>query len=172
MKGRDYYLTPSVRRRLKRPLGRLLLAPQLKSGSHLVELTEAKLVITVGDRVTETLHAIGRTPDVQVVDRREMRVKRAAPRVPFARQFQVSNPAGRITQRSIVCVRSAVRSRRKPVRVLVEGEEDLLAIPAVIEAPLGSLVYYGQPRVGVVSVNVDREAKLRARGTLRRMTRR
>ncbi len=172
MKGRDYYLTPSVRRRLKRPLGRLLLAPQLKSGWHLLELTEAKLVITVGDRVTETLHAIGRTPDVQVVDEVERRVKRAAPRVPFAKQLQVRNPAGRITQRAIACIRSAVRSRKKPARVLVEGEEDLLAIPAVIEAPLGSLVYYGQPRVGVVSVNVDREAKLRARGTLRRMTRR
>ena len=53
----------------------------------------------------------------------------------------------------------------------VEGEEDLLAIPAVTKAPLGSIVYYGQPKVGVVMVAVDEEARLRAGRTLRQMAR-
>ncbi len=171
MKGRDYYLTPSVRRRLKRPLGKVLLAPQLRSGWHLVEFTEAKLVITVGDRVTETLHALGRTPDVQVVDEMERRVKRASPSVPFAKQVRVENPRGTITHQAMTAISRSIRSRTRPVRVLVEGEEDLLAIPAVTKAPLGSIVYYGQPKVGVVMVGVDEEARVRARRTLRQMAR-
>ncbi|MCS4539722.1 MAG: GTP-dependent dephospho-CoA kinase family protein [Thaumarchaeota archaeon] len=172
MKGRDYYLTPSVRRRLKKPLGRLLLAPQLRSRAHLLELAEAKLVITVGDRVTDTLHALGRTPDVQIVDGMERRIKRDAPHVPYVRQLLVKNRAGRITHQAMNCIRISVRSRQKPVRVLVEGEEDLLLIPAVIEAPLDSLAYYGQPKVGVILVGVDEEAKGRARKILGQMHRR
>jgi hypothetical protein len=49
-----------------------------------------------------------------------------------------------------------------PVVVRVRGEEDLLALVAIIEAPIGSLVIYSQPRMGVVLVDVDEQAKQNA----------
>ena len=58
---------------------------------------------------------------------------------------------------------------RKPARVLVNGEEDLLAIPAIIFAPEGSSLFYGQPGQGIVMVTVDTAAKLRSRAILKRM---
>ncbi|MGA2663701.1 MAG: DUF359 domain-containing protein [Nitrososphaerales archaeon] len=121
-------------------------------------LRSSPLVVSVGDRVTETLHALGRTPDVQVVDRVERRVRRSAPDVPFATQIRARNPAGSITEGAVVAVGRAIGGR-KPARVLVDGEEDLLAIPAIESAPLGATVYYGQPGVGVVLVVVDERAR-------------
>lgn len=58
----------------------------------------------------------------------------------------------------------------KPVMVLIDGEEDLLTIPAVIEAPVGSVVFYGQPLEGVVAVSVDEKSKSKAREVLQQMS--
>ena len=43
--------------------------------------------------------------------------------------------------------------------MLVEGEEDLLTLVAVLKAPENSLVVYGQPHEGVVAVKVDKAIK-------------
>jgi len=128
------------------------------------------LVISVGDRVTETLQALGRTPDVQVVDGVERRVRRPAPEVPFVRLVRASNPAGTVTSEAIGALRKALDGE-KPARVLIDGEEDLLAIPAIVEAPLGTSLYYGQPGEGVVMVAVDERAKLSANAIFARMRR-
>ena len=154
-----YVLTPSVRRRLKRPLGVLYVGGALSSKEFLEAIRSTSMLITVGDRVTEFAQQLGRTPDVQVVDKVERRQSRDAPDVPFSRLVKAKNPAGSITSQAIIAVRKAVKSRKKPARVLIEGEEDLLAIPAVEAAPLGSTLLYGQPGLGVVVVAVDERAK-------------
>ncbi|MDA4123701.1 MAG: GTP-dependent dephospho-CoA kinase family protein [Thaumarchaeota archaeon] len=118
--------------------------------------------------MTDFAHQIGRDPDVQVVDRVERRVVRDAPEVPYSRLVMAKNPAGSITADGIRAVRGALRGK-KPVRVLVDGEEDLLAIPSVEAAPTGSIVIYGQPGLGVVVVEVDERAKASVTRTLRAM---
>jgi hypothetical protein len=114
------------------------------------------------------MQEFGRTPDVQVVDELERRVRRLAPDVPFTRLLRASNPAGSITSEAIRAIQSAM-SGEKPVRVLIDGEEDLLAIPAIAAAPEGSLLYFGQPGKGVVMVDVDRRAKASVERLLVRM---
>ena len=118
--------------------------------------------MAVGDRVTESLQEYGRTPDVQVIDEVERRVKRQAPEVPFVSIFKAPNPAGTITSEALRAVEKAFRAE-KPARVLIEGEEDLLAIPAILFAPVEATVYYGQPGQGVVAVKVDERAKASAK---------
>ena len=39
--------------------------------------------------------------------------------------------------------------------IVVDGEEDLLALPAIALAPLTSVILYGQPDEGLVIVKVD-----------------
>ncbi|HKT22884.1 MAG TPA: GTP-dependent dephospho-CoA kinase family protein [Nitrososphaerales archaeon] len=129
---------------------------------------QASMAITVGDRVTETLGEMGRTPDVQVVDGVERRAKRELPDLPYRRAVRVKNPAGSLTEAAIVGMRRAF-SGTKPVRVLVEGEEDLMAMLAVAMAPISSIVFYGQPGVGVVAVKVNAVSKARNRGILAQM---
>ncbi|MGA8855944.1 MAG: DUF359 domain-containing protein [Candidatus Bathyarchaeia archaeon] len=43
--------------------------------------------------------------------------------------------------------------------VVVDGEEDLLTLPAILSSPDKSLVVYGQPSVGIVLVRVTPEKK-------------
>jgi uncharacterized protein (UPF0218 family) len=166
----DRVLTPPLRRRLKKPLGRLFLAVDVRGEEFLALVTGAPFTVAVGDRVTETLQeTTGRSPDVFVVDGMERRSAREVPRIAHASTVKAKNPAGRITKAALGAMKRAFAGE-KPVMVLIEGEEDLLTIPAVIEAPLGAVVFYGQPLEGVVAVEVDAKSKARAREILERMS--
>jgi uncharacterized protein (UPF0218 family) len=166
----DYFLTPGLRQKLKKPLGRFFPSVDVRGEEFLAVVMGASLVVAVGDRVTETLQeTTGRSPDVFVVDGMERRSAREIPRVPHRSTLKAKNPAGRITRGARSAMKRAFAGE-KPVMVLIEGEEDLLTIPAVIEAPIGAVVLYGQPLEGVVVVQVDEKAKASARQVLGRMT--
>ncbi|MCB9800651.1 MAG: pantetheine-phosphate adenylyltransferase [Pseudomonadales bacterium] len=70
----------------------------------------------------------------------------------------VSNPAGSISSEASRVI-SQFCTDQKDGHIQVDGEEDLLAIPAVLSAPLGSFVYYGQPGVGGVEIEVTEKIK-------------
>ena len=44
---------------------------------------------------------------------------------------------------------------KPPVRITINGEEDLLVIPVCLYAPENSVVMYGQPNEGLVIVIID-----------------
>ena len=44
-------------------------------------------------------------------------------------------------------------------KIIIRGEEDLLAIPAILFAPIGTVVVYGQINRGVIVVIVTEEKK-------------
>jgi uncharacterized protein (UPF0218 family) len=50
--------------------------------------------------------------------------------------------------------------------IMVEGEEDLLGFPAMLLAPIGSVLLYGQPGVGIVWSPVDSDNKALAKSYL------
>lgn len=164
----QYRLPEEMRSELSRPLGKLFKPADISGTTLHHAVTHASFIITVGDRVTETVAKLGRIPDVQVVDSRENRKPRAPPDVSFATGFEVKNPAGGISADAVESIRDAMATK-KPARLLVDGEEDLLAIPAIILAPEGSSLFYGQPGQGIVMVTVDTAAKLRSRAILKRM---
>jgi uncharacterized protein (UPF0218 family) len=166
--AKAYKLPERLRPRLAKPLGRLFSAEEVQGRAFESFVRGFPMVITVGDRVTETLGAMGRAPDVQVVDAKENRKEREPPDVPYARLIKVENPAGSLTKEAIEGVREAFRGK-KPVRVLVDGEEDLVAIPAIALAPVSAVVLYGQPGEGIVAVRTDAGAKSRNRAILAEM---
>jgi len=63
---------------------------------------------------------------------------------------------------------NAIILKRK-LAVLVEGEEDLLVLPLMAEAPIGSVIIYGQPHEGLVVITVTDERRRWAKGFLDRM---
>jgi len=50
----------------------------------------------------------------------------------------------------------------KKVQIVIEGEEDIVALPFLIFAPVGWVVCYGQPNEGLVIVKITEESKKRA----------
>ncbi|MGD9533808.1 MAG: GTP-dependent dephospho-CoA kinase family protein [Candidatus Nitrosocosmicus sp.] len=48
------------------------------------------------------------------------------------------------------------------VQIVIEGEEDIVALPFLIFAPVGWVVCYGQPNEGLVIVKITEESKKRA----------
>ena len=51
----------------------------------------------------------------------------------------------------------------------MDGEEDLLALAAVLFAPFGSMVVYGQPKQGIVVIDVTEDSKRRIHDIVERM---
>ena len=161
-------LPEELRSSLAKPMGRVFSENEVNGPEFENLVRESPMVVTVGDRVTETLGNMGRTPDVQVVDGFERRKPREPPKVPYSRLIRVRNPAGSLTSDAIEGMGRAFEGR-KPVRVLVEGEEDLMAMLAIAMAPVSAIVFYGQPGMGVVVVKANAVAKSRDRAILAKM---
>ncbi|MCX8204122.1 MAG: DUF359 domain-containing protein [Candidatus Nezhaarchaeota archaeon] len=147
---------------LQRPLGRLLkgrVEEIYASLRSLVEEARPPRLVAVGDVVIEDSLRHGLSLDLAIGDLKTKRIFRGSSfKGAFKEAVKVRNPAGLIT---IEACRQVARCLEKGGGVLieVEGEEDLLAIPCVIYAPVGSVVIYGQPDEGVVAMVVSEELK-------------
>ncbi|ETA69008.1 GTP-dependent dephospho-CoA kinase family protein [Methanolobus sp. WCC1] len=128
-----------------------------------VDLGSPTKLISVGDVTTFHLLNHGIIPDILVVDDRTKRGP-ASDRVVVGTkhkgftEISVDNPAGVITEDLIDAVGNALKSDEH-VRIFVRGEEDLAAVPAILMAPEGSAVLYGQPDEGVVLVKITSDKK-------------
>lgn len=157
-----YILTPELRDELKKPLVGSLIRGNAKevveSISRIIESTKPSKIIAVGDVISKSLFERGLRVDVFIVDNKSMR-KPAEPLEYKANKIlNLVNPAGTISKDSWQVIREAISSNG-PVKVLVDGEEDLLTIVAVLLAPDNSMVLYGQPGEGAVIINVNKEAR-------------
>src|SRR5438445_13817579 len=74
--------------------------------------------------------------------------------------YHVRNPAGVISMRSWAVIKQAMRE--EDVVIYVEGEEDLLALPCIVESADGGLVLYGQPSQGLVVAEAQADVKMEA----------
>jgi uncharacterized protein (UPF0218 family) len=166
-----FRLTPELRKLLKSPLGQLVKGPIPEPYKMLADELRGSFLVTVGDVVTENVLRMGITPNVALYDLRTKRREYSPNIYENAVFMTVKNPPGTITKALLDAVRKAVRlaERGRPVQVLVNGEEDLGAIPAVLYAPYNSVVLYGQPDEGVVLIRVTPECKRRCAGILAKM---
>jgi Uncharacterized protein conserved in archaea len=124
-------------------------------------------VVAVGDVVTYHLREAGRVPDVALVDgKTEREAVRSEIDETLAagteRRITVENPAAALTASLLEALADALADP-DPVTIEVDGEEDLAALPAIVAAPDGASVVYGQPGEGMVRVGVTPETRRAAR---------
>lgn len=169
----DFYflLTPELRGELKEPLGELVRGEIPAPYLRIAPLVRGSFLVTVGDVVTENALRVGLSPDLAIYDHKTKR-REYNPAVDSNAVFlTVKNPPGTVTKALLNAIKKgveiALRGRR--VHIKVNGEEDLAAIPAVLYAPTGSVVLYGQPDEGVVLIKVTPECKRRCAKILSRM---
>ncbi len=151
-------LPDSLRDQLKIPLGILLPESQVDKANIQKHLSENSYVITVGDRTTERLIEFGLIPSLQIIDSQEKRTKREPPKLANATELTVDNPTAEITPQSIGVIQQAF-TMQPPVRINVNGEEDLLVIPVCVHAPENAIVLYGQPNEGLVIIKITPEIR-------------
>lgn len=163
-----YALTPELREKFKNPFGVLLRGTSTKTMTLLKTIIAEKKppkIISVGDSVSKNLHKHGIVPQLSITDNRSLR-RNIKPIVFEAKRVvKVQNPQGVITDEAVDAVRTALRGTDS-VHIKVDGEEDLLTPIAVLYAPEGALVVYGQPYEGVVIVRVTSEKQVQARKLL------
>ncbi len=158
-------LPDSLRDQLKIPLGVLLPIGQDNKRNIQKYLSDNSYIITVGDRTTEKMIDFNLIPSLQIIDGLEKRIKRDILKLGSAFELKVDNPAAEITLESIEIIKKAF-SLNPPIRLTVNGEEDLLVLPACIHAPENSVILYGQPHKGLVLVQITTEIRNKAQALL------
>jgi len=156
-----YNLTPELRLKLKQPLGTLIRGSFNETTHRFAEMVKKEQlpsIIAVGDTVSENLATNQILARLSIIDNKCMRKNIQPKPLGAEKTIHVKNPKGTITQEAIEAVHEALKDNR-PTKIIVDGEEDLLALIAIINAPLDSFVLYGQPHEGIVIVKVTEEKK-------------
>ena len=154
-------LPDDLRDQLKTPLGNLINDNDPNKENIIKKISAESVLITVGDKTTENILQLGLKPQIQIIDGLEKRNQRIVPTDDTINtKLSCKNPPGEITEESMQIIKKAFSSE-PPVRIIVDGEEDLLVIPVCILAPENSVVMYGQPNEGLVIVQIT--PKIRAK---------
>ncbi|MCX6677665.1 MAG: GTP-dependent dephospho-CoA kinase family protein [Methanothrix sp.] len=167
-------LPDELRSSLKEPLGRLYKGKGLECVKAMEkELLSAKKVAAIGDMTAFYLLKASIVPDLLVVDKKTKRMPVTDQVVEMLdhesyKTVRVKNPAATLTKELIDLIRESLHGVEH-VKIVVEGEEDLATLPAILYAPLGSVVVYGQPGEGSVLVDVTLERKLHIEEFMKRM---
>lgn len=164
MATRHLFSDPAIRKRLASPLGSLV------SEEEALQLADTceKDVISVGDIVSRFFLENGIRPRIVIFDERTHRKASGEfPRELLADyELRISeNPPGTISEESFSELKRLI-SISGQFALKISGEEDLLGLPAIEVAPVGSLVFYGQPDRGIVAVRVNNETRQIARSIL------
>jgi len=161
-------LTRELREELKKPFGAVL-----KGRAALERIKEWEgVLVAIGDACLLFLLEHGIEPDVAIYDFRIMRKEIDEKSKNLIREkcknpVVVQNPAGFISDELRNAVFGALK--RKKGNVFVDGEEDLSALVGIEGACRDSLLIYGQPRKGIVFVEITEDAKEKARLIMEKM---
>jgi pantetheine-phosphate adenylyltransferase len=141
----------SLRDELVRPIGTILLNAEAQEASFAGN--REKVIITVGDVTTMKVRAWGIIPSLAIVDltvqRKPFTTLEAYGFDSSVRVLRVQSGPGYISQTALEAIADWETDfnagRKNPYAIVVHGEEDLLVLPALAHAPVGAVVYYGQP---------------------------
>ena len=158
--NRDLKLPLSLRPLLQKPF-----SPIIK------KISRPKFeVIAVGDIAAVSLLNQKIVPTLAIVDLKTKR-RQIFPHLKalgLKSGLTASNPAGNISKNSVKQLLTCF-SQKQP-SLLIDGEEDLLVLPAILLAPLQTTIFYGQPDKGIVRVLVTEAAKAKALKFLQQFT--
>jgi pantetheine-phosphate adenylyltransferase len=163
---KELNLPENLREELRKPLGKIF--KDEKSLLRCIDTSKHTLIIAVGDIIVDALLKVGIDPDVKIIDFRSRRKRtdlciRTDPYTGhfYKGQSLVNNP-GTINLKAAETIREKIKQslhKKQKSWIVIEGEEDLLALPAILFAPLNSLVLYGHWEHGIIAVEVDEKMK-------------
>lgn len=154
-----YHLQEKDREAFRIPLGQVYTSIE-----DITQLYPKRTIIAVGDVIANALFTTGFQANISIIDGRTRRneVVESKKLEQTGKLWQTSNQAGTINQEAVTTLKAALdeysqTSQKQVIRVL--GEEDLLAIPAILLSPLKTIVVYGLFGQGIVLVEVSEQNK-------------
>ncbi len=159
-----YVLPLNLRKKLKKPLGDLIRGTfdeTAKILKTIIENEKQPCIVSVGDIVSKNLVENHVLPRLLIVDNKAMRAKiePISAMLNVNEEKHVKNPPGTITLEALNAIKEAFKNNKR-VKIVVDGEEDLLTLIAILYAPENALIIYGQPHEGVVVVRATKQKKI------------
>lgn len=148
---KTYFLPEELRLELRKIWGIPIFGSKkrvLKKFQQLMKKRKFKKIITVGDYCSLNLPS-----DVKIFDGKIQRKK-----IKKTLKFSLTcpNQPGKIQKEVWSILQKAIKNNEN---VFVEGEEDLLVIPAVLLSPNKTAIVYGFPKKGVCLIGVSAKNK-------------
>jgi len=146
-----YFLPRELRPELRKIWGIFIFNQEEKVNrkfKKLIQEKQFKKIITVGDYCSLTLPS-----DIKIFDGK---IKRKKIKKLAKFSLSCSNPAGTIKKGVWPIIKKAIKNKEN---VFVDGEEDLLVIPAVLLSSNKTAVVYGLPDKGVCLIEVSPRVK-------------
>lgn len=153
----------------RKPFGKVFRGSWDEAARSLVKEIKGKkgMVVSVGDPTSYYLIRNGLKPNMIITDGKEKR-KKFPKKIAFkAHEITVKNPPRHITVDLWKAIEKSIPLlKKKRVKILVKGEEDLAVLPCAIHLPLGSYIIYGHYEFGLVLVGISKKKKERAKALL------
>ncbi|MDO8583366.1 MAG: pantetheine-phosphate adenylyltransferase [bacterium] len=166
---KDLQLTQDLREEFQKPFG------EIQADDRNLSKNENNLVITVGDVTAKKFNEKYLGQNISVIDFNVAREKKFSDikELGFSGDeqiFTVNNPAGYISSYLFKKIAEIFKSDVRDKTILkVNGEEDLAVLPLILFSPLNTIIYYGQPNIGLVRLVVSEESKERAYNLVSRL---
>lgn len=163
---RNLSMPENLRKTLRKPLGKVIkgsekeLKETAKKAIQSFKKYKPTMVIAVGDIIAMTLANEGFNPDVKIIDNKSRRVNLSIN--PSKVLNSIKNDPGTISAKASLKIRESISvfiKTGKKQAIVINGEEDLLALPAIFFAPIASVVLYGHWQLGIVAVQVTENIK-------------
>lgn len=144
-----------LRKELKKPMGQLYKTIAEIGNTLEKQLSDDKLVIGIGDFTTKTLIELDLTPQICIVDNLIERRPVQTNLDHTDNIHHVENPPGVLTDELINLIKESIKTSTNENQciIIVDGEEDLAVLPAILNSPDNTYILYGQPKEGVVLVD-------------------
>ena len=157
-------LPEHLRKSLKGPKGELFSRAELGAAEDAcayIKKNKLSPVIAVGDLVSINLAKVNCQATLSILDGKTKRDDPVDFKLTSDVTFTATNAAAEIRPEVWIAIELALMAGKsgKTAKLLIEGEEDLTALPAVALAPTGSAVVYGLPDRGIVVIQVTPEHK-------------
>ncbi len=159
------HLNPKYIELLKSPFG--VLVVEGNANKEVLEgfIKKADKIITVGDTTTEKFLKFNFIPDISVIDGKEKRkIKDTTTEYQVNEKIYCKNQPGELNEKIIDIIKDLTSKKNLgKIQIIIDGEEDLIALPLLMHAPDKWVVFYGQPNEGLVVAEINEEMRKKAK---------
>ncbi|MGN6349502.1 MAG: GTP-dependent dephospho-CoA kinase family protein [Candidatus Nitrosocosmicus sp.] len=149
---------------LKEPFGLLIEEDGVNRERILLYIKKSIKIVTVGDTTTDKLLNFGFIPNLSIIDNKEKRILIDTPiEYDVEKKIYCENKPGEISEQVIDIIKEITVIDFNRIQIIIDGEEDLLALPLFMLSPNNWTIFYGQPNFGLVVVEIDQALREKAK---------